>query len=372
MKWWLVKIVDVECIHLRLGKVTGKADSAEDALLIKISTDEGITGYGEVCSASNVVREIIEAPIYETEFCRGLRDVLINQDPFDVEVLWDKMYCASLYHGRRGPAIHAISGIDIALWDVIGKAVGKPVHKLLGGCYRDKVRAYASTIMPSELSKAKKVAAELKSAGYTAIKFGYHLIDPVFIEAVKQVVGDDILVMIDVGPRLDIDSAIRYARECEKQGVYWLEEPLMPDNLEGYAQLADSVTHLKIATGENESTRWAFRDLLDRGRPHIIQPDLTRAGGFSECKRIAAMARDKDVLCIPHGWGTGVLVAASLQFVASTPNSIFLEFCSGTSPFIKDLVSRPSLKLEDGYVRVPTGPGLGLEIDEKVIRKYRT
>ena len=373
-----MKITNVEAIHLRLEEVLyakletmAKADSPEDVLIIKVETDEGIVGYGEAYSASNIIRSIIEAPVYHAEFSRGLKDILIGQDPFDVEVLWEKMYRACLFYGRRGAAVSAISGIDIALWDIIGKAVGKPVFKLLGGGFRSRVRAYASSKMPMDRKEAKALAANIKKMGFTAVKFGYRPVEIDLIYAVKEVLGDDILIMIDAGPHLDTDTAVDYAKACEKAGVYWLEEPLLPDNLEGYAFLMNSVDRIKIATGENESTRWGFRELIDKTRPHIIQPDLARAGGISEGMRINEMARAKDIQCTPHAWGSAIMFAASLQFIAAIPNCSFFEFCVGSSPLVRDLVDPSTFELKDGYVDIPTQPGLGITINEEIIDTYR-
>ena len=373
-----MKITNIEAIHLRLEKVLyekletmAKADSPEDVLIIKVETDAGIVGYGEAYSASNIIKSIIEAPVYHAEFSRGLKDMLIGHDPFDVEVLWEKMYRACLFYGRRGAAISAISGIDIALWDIIGKATGKPIFKLLGGGFRDKVRAYASSKMPTDREEAKELAGKIKKLGFTAVKFGYRPVEIDLILAVKEVLGNDILIMIDAGPHLDTDTAVQYARECEKLGVYWLEEPLLPDNLEGYAYLVNSVNHIKIATGENESTRWGFRELIDKARPHVIQPDLSRAGGFSEGIKINQIARAKDIQCAPHAWGSAIMFAASLQFIAAIPNASFFEFCVGSSPLVRELVDPSTFKLNNGYVDIPTKPGLGITINEEVIHKHR-
>jgi len=373
-----MKIIEVEPIHLRLKQglyekleTMIKADSVEDVVLIKVTTDEGITGYGEAYSASNIIKAIIKAPVYHAEFSRGFKELLIGQDPFDVEVLWDKMYKASLYYGRRGAAISAISGINIALWDIIGQATGKPINKLLGGNYRNKVKAYASAKMPLCREEAKELATKIKNMGFTAVKFGYRPIKASLLEAAKEILGEDILLMVDAGPHMETEMAIQYARECEKLNVYWLEEPLMPDNLEGYARLVKSVNQLKIATGENESTRWGFKELIDKAKPHIIQPDLARAGGFSEGIKINQLAFEKDIQCIPHVWGSAIMFAASLQFIAAIPHETLFEFCIGNSPFVKELVDSSIFKLVDGLVDIPSGPGLGVKINEEIIEKYR-
>lgn len=373
-----MKIIEIEPIHLRLKQVLyekmetmAKADSVEDILLVKLVTDEGITGYGEAYSASNIIKAIIEAPVYHAEFSRGLKGLLIGQDPFDIEVLWDKMYKASLFYGRRGPAISAISGINIALWDIVGQATGQPIYKLLGGNYRNKVRAYASAKMPLHQEEAEKLVIKIKNMGFTAVKFGYRPIEVPLLKVAKEILGEDILLMVDAGPHMDTETAIQYARECEKLNIYWLEEPLMPDNLEGYARLVKSVSRLKIATGENESTRWGFKELIDKAKPHIIQPDLARAGGFSEGIKINQLAFEKDIQCIPHVWGSAVMFAASLQFIAAIPHATLFEFCVGNSPFVKELVDSSTFKLVDGLVDIPSGSGLGIKINEEIIEKYR-
>jgi len=348
-----------------------KVDRVEDVVLIRVTTDEGITGYGEAYSASNIIKAIIQAPVYHAEFCRGFEELLIGQDPFDVEVLWGKMYKASLYYGRRGAAISAVSGINIALWDIIGQATRKPIYKLLGGNYRNKVRAYASAKMPFCREEAKYLATKIKNMGFTAVKFGYRPIKISLLETVGEILGDNILIMVDAGPHMETEKAIQYARECEKLKIYWLEEPLMPDNLEGYARLVKSVSKIKIATGENESTRWGFKELIDKVSPHFIQPDLARAGGFSEAMKIMQLALNKNIQCIPHVWGSAIMFAASLQFIATIPHATFFEFCIGNSPFVKELVNFSTFKLIDGLINIPSGPGLGVKINEEIIEKYR-
>jgi len=374
-----MKIIEVEPIHLRLKggffekiETMVKADSVEDVLLIKIVTDEGINGYGEAYSASNIIEAIINAPIYHTEFSRGFKEILVGQDPFDIEVLWDKMYKASLFYGRRGAAISAISGINIALWDTIGQATRQPIHKLLGGSYRNKIKVYASTKMPLVQEEAIELAKKIKNMGFKAIKFGYRPMKISLLEAVKNVLGDEILLMVDAGPHMDTEAAINYAKECEELNIYWLEEPLLPDNVGGYIRLIQSLSRLKIATGENESTRWGFRELIDKVKPHIIQPDLARAGGFSEAIKISQIASEKGIRCIPHVWGSSLMFIATMHFIAAIPHDSLLEYWGlGGSPFVKDLINPSAFKLTDGFIDVPTSPGLGVIINEEVIEKYR-
>jgi L-alanine-DL-glutamate epimerase-like enolase superfamily enzyme len=289
-----VKITDIEAIILRQTVVDGAiADGSQDDLIVRVHTDEGIVGIGEVDSAPEVVKAVFDAP-NSHYIATGLRHVLIGQDPLDIEGLWRRMYMGSVYYGRRGAAMHAMSGIDLALWDIKGKKLGKPVCDLLGTRERDRVRAYASLLMPDTEHEVAARVEELAAMSFTAIKFGWGPLgkdeehDVRLARAAKRAAGDKVEILIDAGfgYGADADRAIRVARKLEALGIYWLEEPFEPDEFEAYAKLADSV-ELRVAGGEEESTRWGFRELIERGHVDVVQPDVTRCGGLSEALRIA-------------------------------------------------------------------------------------
>lgn len=371
-----MKITEVETIYLKLPEVdASRCDGTQDTLLIRIHTDEGITGIGETDSSPLVVKAVVDAPASHS-IAVGLRSLLIGENPMEVERLWDKMFRGTIYFGRTGPALHAISGVDMALWDIIGQATNQPVGIAMGGIYRDKLKAYASSLMPDTIAEAVRLAEQYAKQGYKAMKFGWGPIgnDPKFdeeqIRAIRGAVGDDIDVMIDAGLAWDLKGALRMAEIYEKYNVFWLEEPVHSNDVSGYRELAGR-TSLRIAGGEQESGRMAFQRLLDEGGLDIIQPDLGRCGGLTEGKRIAYMAYDRHKLVVPHAFKTGVLVAASTHFAASIPNGFMIEHTVSTSPLARDLVQRP-IAFKDGYVTVPTDrPGLGIAMDEQVLEKYR-
>ena len=370
-----MKITRVEVLYLKLPEIdASRCDGTQDTLVVRVHTDEGITGIGEIDSSPMVAKAVIEAEASHS-IAIGLEDLLIGEDPFDIERLWQRMYQGTLYFGRSGPAIHAISGIDIALWDIIGKATGRSTAQMLGGAYRNRIQVYASLVMPGTIREAAALAEKYMGLGYKAIKFGWGPLgkDEKFdLEAVKtlrSVVGDDIKLMFDIGQTWDAQQAIRMAKRFEEYGVYWIEEPLPPHDYAGYAQLADAVD-VYIAAGEQESGRLAYERLLNEARLDILQPDIGRCGGLSEGKKIAYMAFDHNKKVVPHAFKTGILVAASAHFVASMPHGYLLEYTVSESPLARKLVKNP-LRFEDGYVYLPEGPGLGIELDEDVVNHYR-
>ena len=376
-----MKITKVEAIPVRQpGEILVINDSAQDGIIIKVYTDEGIVGYGEVDSAPWVVKAIIDSPISH-RICQGLGQAIVGEDPFETDKIWEKMYLCSMFYGRRGAVVHAMSGIDIALWDIKGKALGMPVHKLLGGAFRDKVRAYGSTLMPYTPGEAAEEALKWKEQGFTAVKMGWGGFELPFrenvrlVEAAREAIGDDMDLMLDIGfiPSKDnpIDSSSRVllAQELRQFDPYWLEEAVSPDDYEGYKLLTESID-TRIAGGENESTRYGFKQLIEYCGIDILQPDITRCGGLTEAKKIAAMAMAHNINVIPHAWSSGIVIAASLQFIASVPNSNLLEYCVWDTPIRKEMLLSDFI-VKDGYVEVPQGPGLGIELDEEAIQKYR-
>jgi L-rhamnonate dehydratase len=316
---------------------------------------------------------VVEAPTSHG-ICHGLREVLIGRDPFDVDELWDLMYQKSIYYGRYGAAIHAISGVDIALWDIRGKATGKPVHKLLGGSYRQKARAYASVLMPETPAEAEGMARDLVTRGFSAVKFGWGPLgrdvglDVELIAAARQGAGRAEL-MIDVGQKYTLKRAIQTTQRVEKFHLTWMEEPLPPDDYTGYRELSRAVP-VDIAAGEAESGRQPFRKLIEYCRIDIVQPDISRAGGLTETRKIATMAQDGNVRLVPHAFKTGILLAACLHLIATLPHTELLEFSLADSPLRRDLLQEP-FTVVDGWVAIPEKPGLGIDVNPELIAKYR-
>ena len=376
-----MKISKVEAIPVRQkGDIKKINDSAQDGIIIKVYTDEGIVGYGEVDSAPWVVKAIIDSPVSH-RICQGLGQAIIGEDPFETEKIWEKMFLCSMFYGRRGAVIHAMSGIDIALWDIKGKALNMPICKLIGGVYRDKVRAYGSTLMPYTPQEAAEEALKWKEQGFTAVKMGWGGFElpqsacVKLVEACRNAIGDDMDLMLDVGfiPSSDFPvtaaSRLLLINEIRQFNPYWIEEAVYPDDYEGYKMFAER-TDVRIAGGENETTRYGFKQLIEDCGIDILQPDITRCGGLTEAKRIGTMALAHNTTVIPHAWSSGIVIAASLHFIASQPNSDLLEYCVWDTPIRRELL-KSDFVLKDGYVEVPMGPGLGIELDDAAIEKYR-
>ena len=373
-----MRITDVEAIVLRQPTVDeGIADGSQDDLVVLVHTDEGITGIGEVDSAPEVVAALVQGNGSHA-VAIGLRELLVGEDPLDVERLWRKMYRGTIYVGRRGITIHAISGIDIALWDIKGKVLGKPVCELIGERRRDRVRAYASRLMPDTPQETHDAVAELREQGFTAVKLGWGPLgrddayDVELATAACDAAGDTVDVLIDAGLGYvdDVEKATRAARGFEELGVGWLEEPFEPDEYESYAQLADTVD-IPIAAGEQDATRWGFRELIERGHVDVIQPDVTRCGGITELVRIAELAESHGVKIVPHAWKSGIIKAASLHVNAVLPEALYQEYCVAGTPINTALtVQRLPIKA-DGCIAVPTAPGLGVELDPDVVERLR-
>jgi L-rhamnonate dehydratase len=379
-----VKITDVEILILEAPGAYQIPKGAEEAYgikylgIVRVKTDAGITGYADIETQPHVARAIVDAPSEgAVPGFLGLKSVLIGEDPFEVERLWQKMYMASVYYGRRGAAIQVISGIDIALWDIMGKAVKKPVYKLLGGAYRDKVRAYASTLFRSSPSAIEESCRRYVDQGFTAVKFGWGVFgqDPVrdvsLVEAARRALGDRNDLLVDAGWYIHRTpkEAIALVRRLEPYRPFFVEELLHPEDYDGYAQVAGAVDTL-IACGEQESTPWGFRMLLERGKVDVVQPDISRCGGFTTARRVVHMAELHDRLCIPHAWTSDLLTAASLHLNAFMQRSVFLEFSVAQGPLSRALCRKP-ITMKDGYVEVPQEPGLGVEVDETALEQFR-
>jgi len=372
-----MKISDIEVILLRQKEpIAAIGDSTQDAVIIKVYTDEGIIGIGEVASSPYVVEAIINAHASKY-LCCGLKQICVGKDPFEIERIWQDMYEQSSWFGLRGAAIQAMSGIDMALWDIKGKALGQPIYKLLGGAFRKDIRAYASALFPDSEEEIERMVKEFVSLGFSAIKFGWGKFgrsqyeDIRLIEAARRAAGDNVDLMVDAGGCFrDVKMVIQLAKELEIFKVFWLEEPFPPDDLEGLAKLS-SATQLRIATGERLSTRFQFKELIEKGRVDIIQPDVGRVGGISEFIKVAFIGHLYGVNCVPHAWSSDVHLAATLHVNAAIPNGgIFQEFCLSGRPLRKDLAKNP-IEVQNGCISVPEKPGLGIELNEDTIDNFR-
>jgi L-alanine-DL-glutamate epimerase-like enolase superfamily enzyme len=373
-----LKITEVQAVILRQPVLDdGIADGSQDDLVILVHTDEGVTGIGEVDSAPEAVRALVNAPGSHA-IANSLNALLVGEDPTDVERLWHKMYRGLIYIGRRGIALHALSGIDIALWDIKGKVEGKPVSELIGTPRRERVRAYASMLMPDDPSEVRERVSAARDQGFTAIKLGWGPLgadagkDVELAAAAVEAAGDGGTILIDAGLGYgrDAKTAIGVAEQLNELGVFWLEEPFEPDEYEAYAELADAV-EIRVAAGEQDTTLWGFRELIERGHVDLVQPDVTRCGGITELLRIAHFAHERGVETVPHAWKSGIIKAASLHVNAVLPDALFQEYCVAETP-INTSLTKQRLPIDaDGFVAVPTGPGLGIELDDDVLSRYR-
>jgi len=381
-----MKITDVEVLVLKSPGLYKRPEGAEEAVgptymgLVRVSTDAGITGYSDMETSAPVAKAAVEAPSWSeagTECFEGLASLIMGENPLEPERLWYKMYRGSIYYGRRGVAIQAISAIDIALWDIAGKYYGQPVCILLGARWREKVRAYASTLFRPTPQAMREAAQSYLDKGFTAVKFGWGVFgedsrtDVKLVEAARTALGDEHDLLVDTGWFIErtAKQAIQVVKSLQPFRPFFVEEILHPEDYDGYRTVAESVDTL-IACGEQEATEWGFRELIERAKVDILQPDLTRCGGFTAARKIVHMAELANVLVIPHSWSSDLLTAASLHLNAFQRRAVFVEFNTSQGPLSRELARKP-LSLVDGYLPVPSAPGLGVEVDEKVIEKYR-
>ncbi|MFJ4442860.1 mandelate racemase/muconate lactonizing enzyme family protein [Pseudomonas sp. NPDC089422] len=370
-----MKIVEVEAIWLRVPKFDQVCEWGEDALIVRIHTDTGIVGVGETDSSPAVVKALIETPASH-ETCQGLRDVLLGENPLEIDRLWKKMYRHSEYVGRRGAGVHAISALDIALWDIAGQHYGVPVHTLLGGKYRDRIPAYGTFIPRATDAGNRDIVRHLLSQGLRSIKLGGAGFgedparDKQLLKLVREEIGEDVHLQVDlVGRWRNAAHALSQCEALREFNLNWVEEPLPSDDERGLAYLA-GLCKVKVSGGEGLATKHEFRNFLENTRPAIVQPDITRCGGISEMRHIYELANYYGAQLVPHGFSTGILLAATTHFLAACEFGELIEYSQSESPLFRKLVKN-LIPLEDGHVAVPNTPGLGIVLDEEVIARYR-
>jgi L-rhamnonate dehydratase len=381
-----MKITNVEVLVLKSPGLYNRPVGSEEPLgptymgLVRVSTDAGITGYSDMETAAPVAKAAVEAPSWSEDgvsYFDGLASLIVGENPLEPERLWYKMYRGSIYYGRRGAAIQAMSAIDIALWDIMGKFYGQPVCVLLGAKWRDRVRAYASTLFRPTAEAMRDATRRYLDAGFTAVKFGWGVFgedpkqDVKLVEAARREMGEGCDLLVDTGWFVERTpkQAIQVIRSLEPYRPFFVEEILHPEDYDGYRHVAETVDTL-VACGEQEATEWGFHELITRGKVDVLQPDLTRCGGFTVARKIAHMAELANVLVIPHSWSSDLLTAASLHLNAFMRRAVFIEFNTSQGPLSRELVREP-LRMTGGWLSVPEGPGLGVEVNEEAIRKYR-
>ncbi len=351
----------------------------KNAMLVEIETDEGITGWGEAYGPAEVTKTIIDTL---------LSSQIVGCDPFDTNVLWEKMYQRVEDYDPQGFGVAAMSAIDIALWDIKGKALGLPVSQLLGGAHRKSVKPYATGLyftkesddLDDYIRPAVEEALSYKELGFKGIKMKIALPreqELRRVQAVREAIGNDVELMVDANHGYSLYDARWLACTFEGLGISWFEEPISPHDLAGYAQLR-SMTKIPLAGGENSFTRFAFKEIIDARAMDIIQPDICCCGGITEAMRISALAESAGVTFMAHVWGSAVGTYAALNVMAALPPAphswrpaaMWMEYEQTENPF-RDLLVTVPIKQENGAVKIPTGAGLGFEINRDIIDKYR-
>lgn len=369
-----MKIRSVRCAGLRGATPEGGWSNElkpEDCVhtLIAVRTDQGLTGIGSVFTSDQLVRGALKL----------LEPLLLGESALEPERVTEKLHQNTFWQGRGGSVTHAISGIDIALWDLLGQATGQPVGRLLGGRYRERVRPYASVLMEEPKRMADRLGA-IRATGFRAFKIGWgpfgrqsHSLDEAIVRAARESIGADSLLMVDAGGSDAYWSqgykwALRTSEMLADYDVAWFEEALSPDAMPDYVRLREH-SRVPIAGGEVLTRRQSFQPWLEAGAFDIVQPDVTKVGGISEERRIAWMAREHGVRFIPHGWNTAVGLAADLQLASAFPDTDLVEYLNG-SPFIDDIVAEPWRLDAGAMLSIPEMPGLGLRLNTDALAKY--
>ncbi len=365
------------------------AQAARNTLLVEVETDSGLVGLGEAGSAGG--------PLASTQVVveQELKPLLMGEDPLRIERLWQKMFLRTRQHGRRGIVMHAISGIDIALWDLAGKVAKLPLYRLFGA-YRDMVEAYASGGFYQEGKDVAALADEAGSylaRGFRAMKMkigrnpstqtnlremlAYHDVcmvgldeDLARVEAVRKALGREAKLMVDINCAWSPALAIQMGKAMEPYDIYWIEEPVATDDIRGSAEVARALG-TAIAGYETEIGLYGYRELIVQGAVDLIQPDIAWAGGFSECRRIAAFAHAYHLMVAPYAFSSAVTLVAAMHLLASLPNGLMLEFDQNPNALREHLLKEPITADHAGFVKLPERPGLGIELDPATVERYR-
>ena len=342
--------------------------------LVKVTTDEGIYGWGEGYGPANMVKAGVEF----------FNPFILGMDALDHEIVWQHMYLRSLDYARRGVMLAALSAIDIALWDIKGKHFGLPVSSLLGGRKNEFVKPYATGLYFSNGGDLKEKLAEeallYKEQGFKGVKMKVGLgieKDVEYTTAIKKAIGDEVELMIDSNHAYSLKEALQLCYQLKDLSISWFEEPVSPEHYNSYRQLREN-TNIPIAGGECEYLRHGFLQLFQNQSVDIAQPDICAAGGITEVKRIAAMANTFGVELIPHSWGTGIALHAAIHLISnldSNPGRMYdaepwMEL-DRTENALRDELTAPLIVPENGLLKVPEQPGLGVDVNEAVLVKYR-
>jgi D-galactarolactone cycloisomerase len=381
-----IKIIDVtvHVIKSKLDKPFAFSQgwvNERSATLIEIKTNEGIAGWGEAFCQGLEPPEISAAVIEN-----ALKPILLEQCPLDIEVLWHKMYSTTRDYGRKGSVISAISAVDIALWDIAGKYYNEPIHQLLGGAFRNKIKPYATGFYRLKgKGEANRLAEEAISHyengfDHMKVKLGFGIEDDLkCMESIYSALKNkNVTLMIDTNHAYGRSEALLLGKQLEDYRLRWYEEPVVPEDINGYSELKSKL-NIPIAGGENEHTLFGFKSLFENNAVDIAQPDIGSCGGITGAKQIINLAHSFGVEVNPHVWGSAIAQAASIQVIASIPLTHFsifarepiLEYDQSSHPFRRELLTSP-IELVNGMINVPKGKGLGIDINLNTIKKYKT
>jgi D-galactarolactone cycloisomerase len=369
-----MKITDIHVTGLAGGTVQGGwADELKPQddvhTIVEIFTDAGLTGVGSVFTSKALVAGAVKL----------LEPFLIGERADEPARLSEKLRQSTFWQGRGGAVEHAISGIDIALWDLMGKICNQPVARLLGGYYRTRIKPYGS-ILFDEPGPLRAKLEQTVARGFKAIKLGWRPFgrrdfrtDELLVQTARETVGPDVELMVDAGGSEQFwphgyKWALSAAKMLANYDIVWFEEALPPDDLEGYVLLRQNAP-LPIATGEVLTRRQSFRPFIERGAVDIIQPDCTKCGGLTEAWRIAWLAHEHNIQWVPHGWNTAIGLAADLQLAAAMPAARYVEYLT-PSPYIDEIVTEPFQVDAEGYLTIPERPGLGIELNREAVKRY--
>ena len=366
-----MKITDVRTIRLRAsipteGQVLSRSGvkNSRSTTLIKVETDDGIYGLGSASGNGELIEFIV---------ARVLKPMLVGMDPTEIDEVWDTAYVRGGHKefGTRGVGVVALSGVDIALWDILGKVRGVPLYQLLGGKVRDKVPVYATALYPEEPSKVAKRARVFAEQGFhgVKIKVGFDLDQDIrIVRAVRQELGKDFIVMTDANQGYSVDVGIKAAQAFADCGAFWLEEPLFVEDIEGHAILREK-GQTPIAVGENLHMSYAFENFILRGAVDFIQPDVARAGGITEIRKITALAAKHNIPVSFHTWGDGIALAASVHLSAALRDCIVMELDYTYNPLREELLQEP-FRVQNGYLIPPEQPGLGITLNQQALKRF--
>jgi L-alanine-DL-glutamate epimerase-like enolase superfamily enzyme len=369
-----MRIADIR-LHKLIGATVdggwpqGHEPQSDLHTLVEVHSDEGLTGVGSIYTGSALSAAALEflRPLWESE------------SALEPERVSEKLRQSTFWQGRGGTVEHVISGIDIALWDLFGKACGQPVSRLLGGCYRTKIKPYGSLLFAEPGPLRERLLATVER-GFRAIKLGWRpfgrrdtKFDELLVRTARDTVGENVDLLVDAGGSEQFwphgyKWALNTSRMLAEYNVGWFEEPLPPDDIEGYAELRRH-SPVPIAGGEVLTRRQSFIPWIERRAVDILQPDATKCGGLSEARRIAWMCSDHNVQMVSHGWNTAVGVAADLHLAAAMPVAKYVEYLT-PAPYIEEIITQPFRLDAEGYLPIPTAPGLGIELDRDALRRF--